>query len=151
MMSRHSSLRGLPSQCSSQRLEEFRSEGTVPEKLAKKLFPPRGVDRVAALVITLILVPLGKSRLAGLLARAFALVGLVAACGAGCYWLWETEYRFLLAHLHSSRSSCFFFCTCSFGPSDRVWSIGLTQFRAHYAQLDADGSSCAPSTSPSPP
>ena len=138
MMSRHSSLRGLLSRRSSQRSRNSARRGNCSRKAGEELFPPRGVDRVAALVISLILVPLGKSRLAGLLARA-CMVG--PGRGLRCRVLLALGNRTVpvaasactpLGHPAFSSSPCSFGPNAGSGRSGSRSSVPLPQF-------DADG------------
>ena len=66
---------------------EFRSTGAVAEKFAKKLFQPRGGDRIVALLRWLTSVPHGQPRLAALLSRA-AIHAVLVARGALLYRAW---------------------------------------------------------------
>src|SRR4029078_1725391 len=50
--------------------DEFRSTSDVPPKLGKKLFPPRGGDRVGALVYSMLGGPLGEPQGVPRLVRA---------------------------------------------------------------------------------
>src|SRR4029079_5537408 len=76
--------------------DEFRSTSDVPSKLGKKLFPPRGGDRVGALVYSMIGVRLGQPRLVPLLIRALTFLVMLSVCGVLGYWAFESGESLLL-------------------------------------------------------
>ena len=127
-------------------LDEFRSSGAVPPKLATKLFPPRGADRVGALVASAFIVPLGKPRLAGLLIRTLIFAGMLAACCVGGYRLWETGSLLWLAPLALLTITIAWLASLFVRTELRVWRIGYTQLRALYTEFDQETPKLIPAT-----
>jgi len=127
-------------------LEEFRATGAVPEKLARKLYPPRGADRIAALTLSLLYVPLDKPRLAGLLTRVLILVGLLAAFSSVSYWLWETNRVPMLAPVGPLTVFLFWVLSIFLRTEIRVWRFGYKQLNALYAEFDQESPRLVPLT-----
>jgi hypothetical protein len=127
-------------------LDEFRSSSAVPEKLARKLFPPRGVDRFTSLVVSLLLVPLGKPRLAGLLVRAVVLAGLLTACGLGCVWLWEAGRHLMLAPIVLMTIIVSWLSLTFVRIESRMWRFGYSQLNALYSEFDQESPKLVPLT-----
>ena len=120
-------------------LEEFRSSGDVPAKLAKRLFPPRSADRLAALTVSTILVPFDRPRLLGLLLRLFCFSALVVASAAWCYRLWAHDELLALIPFVLMTFIFIWFAATFLRLVRRIWSIGYAQYRALHATLEAEG------------
>jgi hypothetical protein len=127
-------------------LDEFRSSGSVPPNLARKLFQPRGADRVGALVVSAMIVPLGKPRLVGLLIRALVFAALLAACGVGGYRLWEAGNLIWLAPVVFLTIIIAWLASLFVRTELRVWRVGYTQLRALYAEFDQETPKLIPAT-----
>jgi hypothetical protein len=125
-------------------LEAFRSSGTVPERLARNLFPLRGADLTAARVISMLYVPLGKPRLAGIAVRAlgFALV-LAALCSCG-YWSWETGRHLMLAGVAMIAAIVSWLFSFFVRAELRMWRFGYAQLNALYAEFDQESPRLVP-------
>lgn len=127
-------------------LDEFRSSSAVSEKLARKLFPPRGVDRFTAGVVSLLLVPLGKPRLARLLIRAGVLAPSLAAFGVGCFWLWDAGRHLILAPVVLMTIIVFWLSITFVRIESRMWRFGYSQLNALYTEFDQESPRLVPLT-----
>ncbi len=128
-------------------LDEFKSTEAVPVRLARTLFPPRSADRIGGAALSLIHVPLGKPRLAGLLWRSVFLTAAVAMLGIGGYWLWEAGRLLMLAPLAFLMIIHSWLLILFVWIESRVWSVGHAQLRALYAEFDQESPGLIPLTS----
>lgn len=119
-------------------LDEFRASGAIPVKLARLLFPTRSTDRIGALIAALVVVPLGKPRLAPILLRAVLFLGLLAGCAIAGYWAWESSHHLWLAPLAVLVLIVAWLFRHFLRVEWHIWSTGHAQLRELYGKLNDD-------------
>jgi hypothetical protein len=128
-------------------LDEFRASNQIPRKFARRVFPPRGADRLGALVASLLVVPLGKPRLAALFLRVMIFAVLFVALGAGGYWAWDSGHSLWFFPL-GLLVLIFSWLLWQFVKIERhFWCNGWAQFRAMYSKLNDESPKLVPATS----
>lgn len=125
-------------------LDRFRETEDVPGKLAKKLFLPRGADRVGGLTVRLVHVPLGRPRLRGLVLRSLIFAGLFTALVAGFWWAVGTERWAWLLVLVAASGLVSLLAWFFVRNEAALWVQGYRQFHTRYRRQYEEAAKLVP-------